>query len=763
MHAPHPTLAPSDALLRRLLTPLLAVALLLASWHVGAPTPRPLDAAPGQFSAQRALQPLRTLARAPHPIGSAEHAQVHEYLLGQLRALGLQPELQESWGVLPLGNRLRGAAGLVRNVLVRVPGTQGSGKALLISAHYDSVHTGPGAGDDGASVAAVLEALRALREGPPLQRDLIVLFSDGEEQGLLGAEAFAAEHRWRHDIGLALNFEYRGNRGPISMFETSGDNGLLIEGLARAVPQALATSLMFEIYKRLPNDTDLSSFKRAGWAGMNFAAIEGHTAYHAAVDTPEAMDLGTLQQQGDILLALLRHFGQQTLDSLRAPDRVYFDFPGLPLLHYGQATMQLLSTVCGLALLGAAWRSRREWRFGRLLGGLATSVLSTAIAGVLAYGAWQLVLTLHPHYRAIPSGATYNDMPYALAWAVLTVLGLAQLQRALTRWLPPLEQTLGAALLWAALLLACTLALPGASFLFLLPLLPLAVALNAPAAWRALACGLAALPGLMLLAPLLRSLLIGLTVRDGHLMVILLSLWLALQAAWLGPWLASRTLRWSLLAVAVGALGWATAQSGFTAERPQPSTLFLAQLGSDGPALWLSDDEPLPAWSQPLFKTGAQRAVPELLGPGAKPLWAAPGPVQAGMAMPVIELLGDRVDGQQRQLELRLRSPRGAPSLVLNVEGASVLASRLQGRVYSLQPSDNWGISLFAVPADGVAMTLTLPAGRPFTLRLRDRQWGLPAGSHPPRGPALMPKPFGATDTHQAVTLRAFEAQPSVR
>jgi len=48
---------------------------------------------------------------------------------------------------------------------------------------------GPGAADDGAAVAAVLETVRALRTQAPLRNDLVVLLIDGEENGLLGAQA----------------------------------------------------------------------------------------------------------------------------------------------------------------------------------------------------------------------------------------------------------------------------------------------------------------------------------------------------------------------------------------------------------------------------------------------------------------------------------------------------------------------------------------------------------------------------------------------
>ena len=152
-----------------------------------------------------------------------------------------------------------------QNILARIKGQGPSGKkALMLCAHYDSVDEGPGRSDNAAGVAVVLETLRALKAGPPLERDVIVLFTDGEESGLLGARLFVNEHPWAREIGLALNFDARGNSGPSIMFETSDANGWLISQYAEAVQQPLATSLSMDVYKIMPNDSDMTVFKNGG-------------------------------------------------------------------------------------------------------------------------------------------------------------------------------------------------------------------------------------------------------------------------------------------------------------------------------------------------------------------------------------------------------------------------------------------------------------------------------------------------------------------
>ena len=78
----------------------------------------------------------------------------------------------------------------VRNVSAEMASANPDRPAILLACHHDSVGAGPGAADDGAAVATLLEVARALKEGPPLPRPVILLFTDGEEVGLMGAQGF---------------------------------------------------------------------------------------------------------------------------------------------------------------------------------------------------------------------------------------------------------------------------------------------------------------------------------------------------------------------------------------------------------------------------------------------------------------------------------------------------------------------------------------------------------------------------------------------
>jgi len=212
--------------------------LILSLYQESPPAAVSAGAPAADFSSGRAMQHVQAIAKTPHPIGSSEHAAVRDYIFSTLASDGLQPAIQTATSVNRNGDSLL-VAGTIQNVVARLQGTNNT-RALLLAAHYDSKAQAFGASDDGSGVAALLETLRALKSGPQLRNDVIFLFTDCEEEGLLGANAFMAKHPWAHDVGLALNFEARGSSGPSIMFETSRGNGWLVQEFAKAAPHPVA-------------------------------------------------------------------------------------------------------------------------------------------------------------------------------------------------------------------------------------------------------------------------------------------------------------------------------------------------------------------------------------------------------------------------------------------------------------------------------------------------------------------------------------------
>jgi Peptidase family M28 len=494
--------------------------------------PSSLSSPESAFSSARAILHVRQIGSKPHPTGSPENAEVRQYLINQLTALGLTPEIQSTFA----SNSRKKQSGYMHSVLVKIPGAK-SGKALLLAAHYDSVPEGPGAADNAASVAAILETLRAIKTYPPLQNDLICLFTDSEEAGLLGAQAFVEQHHWAKEVGLALNFEYRGNSGAFMMFETSEGNGLVIAGLATAVPFVMATSLMYEVYKRLPNDTDFSVFKRAGISGMNFAAIEGHKHYHTALDRPEFLNESTLQHEGDIMLALVKHFGNQPLDDLKAEDRQYFDFPGIGIIHY---PMWWTIPLCGLLAILFVTLCVIDYKTKAVR--LIPTVIAMCAYLMLVYGLYLINGTLwtglqlfHPDYDAFAYYDTFISYCYFLGFILINIIFVAVFYWVVRRWLKPMELNLGVAAIWLALALLTIK--NGANFLFYWPLLAVLISLSLiklPAiknhpSLNSLVLLAGSVPGLLIFSPLIKNLFIGLTPSFMAIILIFLSLLLGLM------------------------------------------------------------------------------------------------------------------------------------------------------------------------------------------------------------------------------------------
>jgi hypothetical protein len=392
----------------------------------------------------------------------------------------------------------------------------------MLCAHSDSVPSGPGAGDDASGMAVILETLRAIRVGPPLERDLVVLFDDGEESGFHGSRLFVDEHPWAQEIGLVINFDARGNSGPSIMFETSEHNGWLIRQYAQAVSQPLATSLSMDVYRTMPNDTDLTVFKQAGMGGLNFAFGAGLAYYHTSEDRPENLDLRTLQHQGENALAVVRHFGGLDLDDTKAEDVVYTSIFSRMVLFYSTKwvlPLAIVATVFYLALVVASVRSDRmqlvDWGAGAgvILTAMCASLCAVGVLFALGI-AWSTLSAALNAYR-IPW--LKFDVPIMTGCALLTMV----ITLAFVRWSgsqrPLLALGLGSLSWWLILSLVTAFWLPGASYLFIWPtlfgLLGLGTSIwlrpGSIVAWvTTLLCSL---PSLILLPPLFRATFDGLS------------------------------------------------------------------------------------------------------------------------------------------------------------------------------------------------------------------------------------------------------------
>lgn len=283
---------------------------------------------------------IARIGRAPHPSGSVEHAALRGYLMNRLGRLGLAVHTQEALFPADARDKLNHRSGgssaeipLV-NIVGVLPGKERNLPAVALMAHYESVWGSPAAADDGAGVASILEAMRALSKERDRRRDVIVILTDGEEAGLNGAKLFFGQAPEAKRIGAIINLETRGGGGKANLFQTSGMNGDVARLWAATAPHPAGTSLATFIYSVLPNDTDLTVALPHGYSAWNFAFIGRPGLYHSPMATPANLDQGSLQQMGEQALGLARAMAKAPELPGKSPDIVFFDVFGLFAVHY---------------------------------------------------------------------------------------------------------------------------------------------------------------------------------------------------------------------------------------------------------------------------------------------------------------------------------------------------------------------------------------------------------------------------------------------
>ena len=764
--APVPRAGSGRAALAALAVMLLAM--LAGIWWSRPPRAVPASAPAASFSAGRARAQLRVITRAPHPVGSPEHARVRAYLAGELRRLGLEVREQSTTSVLAAAPGAR--AGTVHNVLGRMRGTASTG-AVLLMAHYDAVPGSYGAADDGAGVVAILEALRALRAGPAPRNDVMVVFSDAEEVGLMGAAAFEAQDPWARDVGVVLNFEGRGRTGPVLMFQTSPGNGRLVSIAAGAVRHPAGSSLMVDVYRRLPNDTDLSVFLRAArdYPGLNFSFVGGHTHYHTPLDRFEELNPATLQHHGEYALGLARAFGAADLRRLESPDHVYFDLPVVGMVHYPFGWALPIAVLAVLATAGVVVVAarRRLLTAGGVALGFGLFVLSVALAVAIAMLGWKAVSAARPGLGWILQGDAYNADWWLLTFAGLVGAATLAVYALFRRRATAASLAVGPLLVWAALALYTGVAMPGASYLFAWPVLLAAATLAVLAAAREVGVGraaglaLLAAPALMLFAPLVRMFETALSFRMLAVPMAMMALLLALLVPQLEVLARprGRVPALALLALGVVALVVAAATSGFSAEARKPDSIAYLLDADAGQAWWASSDPASDEWTRQFL--GSHPTRRSLAAHGGGGLGGAPlvaGAPRLALAPPEARVISDGVVPGGRRVRLRITSPRGAQRMAATVEDSvavgDVEVNGMRPPVRPSTPPNRWIadanqriLTYYAVPPEGIELAFTVRSAAPVRVRLTDTSYGLPPLPNVrPRPDWMMSKPFVLTD-----------------
>ncbi|WP_039829051.1 M28 family peptidase [Nocardia testacea] len=726
---------------------LMAAVVVTVAVDGSGPRPVPATATDG-FSAERALTHLNRFATEPRPLGSPASDRARQYLTGQLRSAGFTVETQRAVGA----RAWEGLAtfGRVDNVIATLPGRASTGTVLLVS-HYDSAATGPGASDDGAAVAAMVEVGRLIARQCEQRNDLVLLFTDGEEDGLLGAEAFAREHPLARSGGVVLNWEARGVAGPSLMFETSAHNAALVSLFAGAVPHPRGDSSLVEVYRTMPNFTDFTALSDAGFTGLNFAYIENPSYYHTAGDTIGNLDRGSLQHHGENMLHLARALGAADLADLRSDhDATYFRLAGT-MITYSNALVLPIAVLAAVAVGAVAVLARRRGYAGtgQLLLAAASVALPLGAAALLGQGMWSVLEWLRPAYAQM-GGLLHRPQIYEWALVALAVTSVLA-------WYLPARRRLGAAapaigvLAWPAVLgVVCAVVAPGASFLFALPALCVALGILAAllpvrwSLWPVTVFTLGALVSAALLAPLTGNLVDGIGLALGGVagagaglfVLMLLPLVELLLPAPTAHRRVTVAVPVTAAVVSVLLIGAGTVVDTFDARHPARAHLAYVLNADTGVASWVSKDAEPAEWTR-TFVDGTDIAR---LSPGY-----ARGTLWTGRAEPMA-LDGPVLDVRRRDgdtVTVHVASRRAATGLVLRIDHpidrvtAAVADATPVELAVTGERADTWPgeIQFRDLPPEGADITVRTPGAYRVRMTVSDETHGLAAA------PGFRPRP----------------------
>lgn len=676
--------------------------------------------APGQFNAAEAKARLASILgdQRPHAADTPADDLVGARLITMLRRMGFSPIVRDQFACNELYKERGVSCARVHNIIATIGPP--SGKALLINAHYDSVPVGPGASDDGIGVATILGVAEVLQHRP-LKRPIILLFNEGEELGLIGARAFLSDPLSQR-VDALINLEARGVRGPVNMFETSRPNAAPIAIFSRAVGRPAANSLSTDVYRLMPNYTDVNSFSERGWLTLNLAPIGNETRYHSPGDDIAALDPATLQHMGDQTLALAETMANGTPKQSRG-DRIFMDVSGRALI-----SLPLIAGAILLIFLLVAFAAATVKRGGFALGA-AMVIPAMILSGLLAWIALLLIGVVrhgmfwraHPEWTHL---ATYAGVLLVGAILLRTIgRGTQVRQLRSTYWL-----------LFVGVGALIGLLAPGGIVFFIFPPLLVLAGMIVARWWKPAELLASALALLFLyftwgaMLGLLQELLNGGPMWVFAPLASLLLLPALIEAK---PLIERASLPASVALGSVLVLaGWAAAATApaYSADRQQRFVIQHVTDAGTGKSWWsiVNDGKRLPnafgtrwAWAKLPFG-GAER-------------WIEPAPADPASRPPGVQLVSQVRTGRERTLTLRLAMNGNDEVELIAPEDSAIRSAGASGSVRPVDPSakGKYYIGCSGRSCNGATLQLTMARQGPVKLLVVGTRYALPPSGAP--------------------------------
>ena len=529
----------------------------------------------------------------------------------------------------------------------------------------------------------------------------MILLTDAEEPGLLGAEAFVRERAKELGHAVVLNHEASGAGGAPVTFRMSSPNGELLEALAGA-PGASADSGSEATFEALPNDTDFTPFEQAGLYGYDTAIMADGAYYHSPLDDPAHLSAASLQQMGNTTLALTRELAGMDLGAIAGGgEEIVLALPW-GLLRYPQSFE--IPLAIGVLVLGAVlvWvlRRRGALTLPRAALSAAASVVILVAAGAAGYAVWRVALLIDPAQASAVSGEPYRTLLYRLAMLLAGLWVVVSLYALLRRRLGAVGLAVGMLVVLALAGVLLVFTVPGLSGAVVQP--ALVVTVGAVVAALLPERRTAARTGVYLLALAGGAILLGpaiwigfdLGLGTGPLSAALLAVFATLalplvEAA--GPPLPAGTVprrkaRMAVVSALLVMLTAALTAGGLVINRegatdPRQEMVMYSIDADTKEAHWASGAVPASDWSRSLLSEPAAPLEEAFPWSAGSAMWHGPAPA-ADLSAPAVTVLSDVTRGGTRELTLRISSRRDASTLGLWVDGrsATVRSATVAGR-----------------------------------------------------------------------------------
>ncbi len=399
--------------------PTLCIALLLALGYLATymyKAPK-ADFQDPDFNLESTISHLEEIAKDAHPIGTSEHKRVHDYIASEATKMGYNVQLdtlvdhQNYWGYHTITD--------IHNIIITKIGTNPKG-TIAFAAHYDSQPNTPGAADDAAPIATMLSIMETIKD-KSYENDIAFIITDGEETGLSGASLFTQLNPLAPKIEFLFNFEARGNSGPLLGFEPNTKNNFTMD-MYLDLEYSMASSLMYDVYRLMPNDTDFTHFKKLDIGGISMAITEGFVNYHSMTDTPENIDKSSLYHYGKIITQLIDKLGNDSLEADHSYDMTYFNTIGYHSVQYKPIwnLILLILSILLFVLYIPLLESKKS--FVKIIIGLFNTILFLALSLLCVFVISWILEIVYPHYKAFYSSNFYNAKEYFLGFIMIITL-----------------------------------------------------------------------------------------------------------------------------------------------------------------------------------------------------------------------------------------------------------------------------------------------------------------------------------------------------